>query len=419
MKKLFVAMLYLFVLFIITQMVVLYFRDEHVVDYKLESDEQVFSINENYVADGSKSHYYFEITVNDEKFYLQTYANFYRAQNIIRDIKYKQTEKMSCLLPIFINERIVTDIICHYEDRVYNYTEVWGKDTEIDDYFWESFAYDEEQFADETTNILTDDYISIYLDHVLEKHFLYLNNYRGIDTINKNNLRRYVNVSLFEKDVYNMNLKYLVDEYLVVADYNQDIEFDQFRIVNIKNNNVEDVDLGENVSFNSYIQGRKNKSLYIYDRDEQVQYEFDVNTQRFEKIGSAELGVRVFEDGEWLELTVNDLLVEDRYFRDQPMEKENEYIKVASVLGENGFIYYFLQENSTYHVYRALARQPDYKKYLFSTENDNMRFVRDFVYFQDGNFIRYYSDQTGIKTIAENQEFSFNKNLDFDIFINQ
>ena len=54
------------------------------------------------------------------------------------------------------------------------------------------------------------------------------------------------------------------------------------------------------------------------------------------------------------------------------------------------------------------------RTYLFSTKNiDEIVYNDDYVVYMDGNLIKYYSDLTGSKKLAEYDEVSFNKSLKF------
>ena len=52
-----------------------------------------------------------------------------------------------------------------------------------------------------------------------------------------------------------------------------------------------------------------------------------------------------------------------------------------------------------------------------STVNDtkNIYLLDDYVYFLDGQFIKYYHDTTGVRTLLEYRELEFNKNIIFGV----
>ena len=43
-------------------------------------------------------------------------------------------------------------------------------------------------------------------------------------------------------------------------------------------------------------------------------------------------------------------------------------------------------------------------------------FTDSYIYYKDGNYLKYYQDMTGIRTIAYDKEFEFNNSLHYYVY---
>ncbi len=422
MRKLITAMFYLLLIYVVLQVAMLYIRSGHEVFYTFESDGHHFDITEEFVVDGRQSHYFLTIEVNEEEtFYIQTYQNFRRAEEIVRDVVYYENNDIQCILPIFIFEATHTDVTCHYQDLVYDYRSIHGEDAELDRFVFElRHRYDLDNFQDVSETYVRD-YVTTYIDNVLANHYVFFTKYRGIGTISVDNIRRYADVEVFRNDVYEMDLKILVDRHLLIANYNQSGDFNRFWKVNLISNDVDEINIDRQISFNSYFQGVDDGLAYLYDRDSRRQWQINVGSGNIKEVGNQDLGVKILIGDEWEMVTTAELANEDIYFQPNKLEDFQvpaQFDGYKAVMGENGYIYYYENIGDRYRIYRAPTRKPDYQKYLFTIEDpENIVLVYDYVYFRDGDLILYYNDSRGLKKLIENREFSFNESLDFGVYV--
>ncbi len=420
MSKLIAALFYLVFLYVILQLILLFFNKGHQATYYIEKGDKTFEIYEEFVRDKDDSHYFFQIIVNNETFSFQTYRHFYRAEEVIKQIGYVETDLATCLLPVLAFNQLISDVVCHYNDGVYNYQTIRG----IDDSFDAKVelihpAYDVKQFDDETDNVLDEGFTAVNLDHVLDDHYVFVDNYRGIDNVSKNSGRRITSVAPFEKDVYKVELRMMVGEYVVFADYNRDLDFDQLWRINLVNNVLTTIELPEAIGFNSVFQGSIENLLYIYNFENRKQYQVNVDSGKVIEVGNVYLGVKVFKNNEWEWIDVDVATKSNVKFAvTEEADRQDDYWLIKNVLGDVGYVYYVIQENDDYLVYQAPARRPDYMKYLFTTqEPGNIVFLRDYVYYKERLYVRYYHDDHGVKTLLVNQEFLFNESLGYGVYI--
>ncbi len=420
MRKLISALFYLVFLYVILQLILLFFNKGHQATYFIEKDGKTYEIYEEFVRDKDDSHYFFQIRVGNETFYFQTYRHFYRAEEIIKQIGYVETDFATCLLPVLAFNQLISDVVCHYNEGVYNYQTIRG----IDDSFDAEVelihpAYSVEQFVDEADNVLDEGFTAVHLDHVLDDHYVFVDNYRGIDNVSKNSSRRITSVAPFNKDVYKTELRIIVGEYVVFADYNRDLDFDKLWRISLVNNVMTTIELPEAIGFDAVFQGVVDDLLYIYNFDNRKQYQVDVDNGKVIEIGNVYLGIKVFKNGKWEVTNVDDASKSSvKFVLEDEVRNKDDYWLVKKILGEIGYVYYVIERDEDYLVYQAPGRRPDYMKYVFTTkEPANIIFLRDYVYYKERLYVRYYHDEYGLKTLVVNQEFLFNESLGYGVYI--
>src|SRR5574344_2574573 len=130
MKKIFALLILLYIVFFGAQFIFNYFRTSHEVFYNVNNVE----IKEYYQGNtkNEKENYYFELTTASNTFYIQTFSNLNKNKKVITDIKYYSDEQYECLLPIFKNDIVLTDMICINSGIMNNYQNI--KDDNVTEY---------------------------------------------------------------------------------------------------------------------------------------------------------------------------------------------------------------------------------------------------------------------------------------------
>ncbi len=419
MKKLIAALFYLFVMYMILKAIILFFRGGHNIDYSIEKDDVVFLINEEYVSDGKESHYFLTIEVEDNVFYFQTFSNLYRFEEIVKDVGYVKTDNAICLLPTFALDKILMDATCYYDNNIYNYANIKDLDEELDSAMENIHKkYDVEHFLDDSDNILIDRYVSVYVDNVIKGHYVFVDNYNGVDLINDTFLKKIAAYKIFRNDHYSREIQTLVGHHLITADYNQENEFDRMKVVDIQNGIITEVQLPSPASYNSYFLGNLEGLAYLFDPDSKIQYQINLDTKNTIELGNETVGIRIFDGDEWSWVPVEEVIANKTKFEEKHTLKTETFEMIQSVLGEKGFIYYAVATGDNYRIYKAPTRNPEYMKFLFETSQiDQMIFKDDYIYFKDDLRLKYFHQTTGLKTLIINQEFIHNESLDFGVYI--
>lgn len=423
MKKIFTMLVVLFIIYIGIQLGFRFFGKGHDYEYVITNQEKSFLIKEKFINNTKNeiNNYYFEITINNTVFSYQTFRDFNKQDHIIENIIYYNDDEYECILPIFMDGDIVTDIMCLKNNIVYNYSEIKGTKSKLDVFAksLSEYNYDENRWVDTEESSIVND-LTYYKNNLIDGHNLGLTTYKGIYTINDVNLSKPHEIELFSNDVYKKNISIIYNNYYVVADYDEKYRFTKFKVVDLTTNKTEVIDCEREISFDSYIQGVHNNSIYLFDCDNKKQYEVNLKTKKVLEVGNENTGVKIYKNDEWQKISVTEaknqnILFESIYENDV---NNKNYIRIDKVGGNNsGYYYYFEKSGNKYLVYRSNINNPNQLTYIFTTTDVNrIIYVDDYVYFIDNSILKCYHDSFNTKSILMEKELSFNENIIFGIY---
>ncbi|MDD4282206.1 MAG: hypothetical protein PHX03_00220 [Bacilli bacterium] len=424
MKKLLKMLLILFSIYLLIQIAFKFWGNGHEVSYQIKIDDKTFDIKEVYKSNTEDEidSYYFNISYNNNKFSFQTYELFKNAEQVIKNIKYFENDNYKCLLPVFSQDIIIMDIMCLKDGNIIYYHNIKGNDVELDNFAntLNISKYDLEKWTNDKTNPNKQGVITIYPKNVLDNHYIGINNYKGINILNNNNKNLISQIGLFSNDVYKRDLEVMISHFYVVADYNSNHEFNKFYIVDLISNKKDVISSNKNISFDSYIQGVVKGSIYIYDEVNKKQYEVDIDAKTILEVGNSSTKILNYSNGSFDRVDISELSNKKLIFTNgETTTSDSKYARIDTIVqGETGYKYYYEQVSGGYDVYRAPNRTPELKTYLFKIKKlDNIKYVYDFVYFVDGDEVKYYNDSYGLKTLFKNEEFDFNESLKYTVYI--
>ena len=397
MKYLLKVLLCLLVLFFALKFIIHVLDDGHTDTY----NDGNFNIVENYTADDNN--YQFNLKNNKFSLTFDVTADYNKASNIITKIHHKKINNYECVLPIFKDGKILTDIMCKQDKTVYYGADISNKITAfIKD--MNEYGYKLENFQDKAKKTSLSATEVIYEDNILENHYLALENYKGLTLYNAEEM----NVPLFDNDVYTKQVSVFTDKYYVVADYDTEYSFKIFKVVNIINGNEKEIRSYDEISFDSYIQGVVDNEIYLFDKDAKVQYKINIEDETVTKLDNIQ-----YYDGSWHEMSLKDALDEKKF--DNYKVQIDGYEKALKI----GKYYYLYEKNGdNYNVYKAYNKKVKQRIFLFETSDINsIIYLQNYIYFKNGNTFYYWSN-SGIKKVIENTELEFNNDLSFGAFIN-
>lgn len=388
----------------------------HLIEYTVTTNKKSFKIQEEYYPKSKTEIATYHITIQTKygKFYYNIPKAFQKKRKIVRRIEYYKNKEYECMLPIFSNNQILTDVLCRKENNYYNYTDIEGEYQKLDQFVKNIDEYSSTIFQDKLEPKDKKEKLVIYKNINLLLDKIIIENYKGIDIVSKNSIQTN---KLFKKDVYKKEIHDLNGKYYVTANYNQKYEFHEILKVDITTNKVKVISFDQAISLDSYIQGSVNGRSYLLDRTNKIQYEIDPKRNTVFVFGNKDKGIQIYNQNKWENITAHEASENNIYFNYYRKKNKNNE-KIDQFGGENtGYVYFYKKLGNTYYVYRSLLGHETKKQFIFQTNDINRIVYKDNrVYYIDDNYLKMYSDSTGNKTLIKNDEFRFNENLKFYIY---
>ncbi len=411
MKKLFFMLFSLFFVYILIQCVFTFFTKENVSNYIIRKDGMNFEISEE-ASFNDMNFYAFTVKANNT-FKFQINHNFSKANKVITSIEHYKDDNYECILPIFKNGEILIDIICYTNNEYILYRNLKAKNNNLDKFVIDLESYKLAQFTD----VLLDEEIegiTIYKNNLIKDHYIALNNYKGIYNISKNFNSVNYKITLYSKDVYNPKLSAFVDGYYVSVDYDRSYDFNKINVVNLMKLDTSKITSNRPISMDSYIQGVVDGKVYLYDKDNKVQYEImPAKGTLATHTGS---NMKYYDNGTWE--TLDTVKANDGVLFNYGKEENDLYDRFDKVGSDVGYYYMYKKNGDHYDVYRRSIKDDTSKIYLFSTKTINhICYVDNYVYYIDGDTMYVYNDEFGIKSILQYRELAFNTNLRFNVYV--
>ncbi len=408
-KTVFIIIFVILVLFCCVR----FYSKGYTVTYKVGKEK--YEVTEIYTKNASDeiNNYYIEIISNQVAYGFQFYHRFSKKRKVVEDIITYDGE-YQCVLPI-IGGKAESDLLCYKDYRYYFYNTIIGKESNLDKFVSEldDKIYDKNNWIDDKEEEKKENNIVYYPNNKVENHVFSITNLKGIYQL----LDGIKEIFIFDKDIYQRDLSTFLSRYYVTADYEEKQQFRNFYIIDMINGKVETIKAPNYISFDSYIQGIVDNKIYIYDKDNEKQYMINPKEKTVKEVGNNKKKIKYYEQNKWEKITTTKA---NKNLTFNLIEEELEFQKydeVYHVGGEVSGYYYLLekQENG-YYLYRTPSQNKKMITYI-STVNDtkNIYLLDDYVYFLDGQFIKYYHDTTGVRTLLEYRELEFNKNIIFGV----
>lgn len=418
MKRLLQILIILFVFYYLFQIILNFIDKGYEENYTKKINDKTFYILEKYSSNkkGEKDNYYLEITVDDNIFVYKTYEDLYKMKNIVDDIKYIDTGNYKCILPIFKNKKLFFDITCANNGNITYYHNIKGVDVVIDEFASSISEYDVKDWVDDADEIKTIGNIYIYEKNLNDNIYLGLTSYRNIYNIHSTLSKNIVSIPIFKNDPNDQKISAQVTNYYLVADYNQTYEFNRFYLVDLLTKDYKEIEGKNRISFNSYVQGVVGNSMYLVDLDNKKQYEVDIKSEKIIEVGNESIGLKYYNNGTWEEKKYYDIVNDLKTFIYQNIDYslfDKQYVRIDKIGGEeSGYFYLYEQGNNAYNVYKSYVEKPNERIFLFTTNNiDNIIYLENLILFIENQYVKYYSETTGLRKLIRYDELQFNKNI--------
>lgn len=412
MKRLCQIFVTLLISYIILNMIVTHFSKGYTLSYSLYRrgiDINITEIKKRNTKN-EVDHYDFIIHLGKNEFKYRS-LNSFSKKKVITDVKYLKDDKYFCILPIFDGKKIETDIICKDKNGIYyNYSSIDEPSENMISFADSIKGYERRNYQDQTGSNIKKDLITVYTNNVMEDFSFAITNYKGIYLL-KNGI---IDVKLFNQDYYTRDLSTFVGYYYVTANYDENYDFKTFYLVDLRNNEQSKIVSKTAIANDSYIAGIVNKEVYIVDKSNQKQYKLNVKEKTIKEVGNEKKGMLYYHEGNWEQVPYTRMTLKNTYFDSFKEKQDGDYHLFLKSEGQiSGYSYYYRQKNNIYEIYRAPSDDKKTPKtFLFETTTiDKIKTAGEYLFFQEKEQIKYYSDKTGIRTILMDSELNFNSNI--------
>ena len=417
MKKLFFSMLGLFILYFVLSGILFLFRGNTLYQYEIMNNGNAITVEEkrHSKTKTTNEYYDFKLKLGKTSYQFRLWKEDLKGyQHFIQDIKIEKTNKYQCYLPIFKDNEVLIDMVCREKDSgiLYPYHQIRLNDTKLDSIVDKKYLKLLKKFMTQTDGMTEKEQLNVSntLPDIMSK--MGMSTYRGLTIINqKGEIKP---ITLFSSDHYEQNIHAFVGDYYFVANYDEEYDFQELYIVNLKTEKVDKVTMPVKISFDSYIQGVVGNRIYIMDCSNRIQYYFDFEDNLMHKCNNEDGFIQFYNGKNFENRNIYDALNEKLYFVRSSIQRnsENEFVEFDKT---SNYYYLWKREKDNYQVYRSLDDTFEQMTYLFETSSKFVLYLEDGVIYQQENDIWYTSDVTGSKKILENKELEFNDTIIYGI----
>lgn len=231
---------------------------------------------------------------------------------------------------------------------------------------------------DNPKKIATTNNIDIYNQ---ENNYL-IWNYQEFISIKNNNYKK---LKLFNKDIYNISLATMINNYLLIPNYDQEYNFNEFYIINLKTLKVDKWQIKYDISYDSYILGSFDKSVYLVDNKNKVEYEIVPHRKKMRIIGTSNKSGKIINNNTFESISLTKLTTSKEQFT---------YNYPQQFIINNKYLYSIINDN-----------------YTKLTTNEVKYIVKQTpttIYYLTNNKLYSYNYETGTKLLLEYFEWNFN-----------
>ena len=401
-KKIIKLVILLIIFIAILQLVLFIFKKKHNVTYKIDKDKETVEVQEELI----NKNYHFVITYKKYKFTFNTKNNYSKKKKIIEDIETYQKDDLICIYPIL--KKTTTNIICSkgeenlslevIKKEILPFIETL-KDKEYDNPSWNE--------SNKTKRIGT---ANVYYENIIDNTYMYVYKYNGFYSINTKTIEQF---NIFENDNYKNLLGTQIDKYYVIPNYDNKYEYKELLIYNIINNKKSVITFKETISKDSYINGIIDNKLYLFDKDNLIQYEINPKKKTY-KIISSNQEAKYYNVDKWEQKNIYDF--KDNLYFDLGYDYLKEIVKTTSFkyIYKYNDIYYYVDEKDNFHTYNSIT---NIKTLLFNMKEAKSYInTKDDLYFIKDKTIYVYNYISGLKPLVEYEELIFNDENRFTVY---
>ena len=257
----------------------------HFSNYKIEYNVDNYSIKTDY----KNNRFFFEIYNGNTIYNFDVYSKRNFSKTKIKNIKEINFSNYKCIYPVIKN--IETYPLCYDENSstLVDYNLIDAKELE--------------EYKTESKTINKPNKNFVYYNNLSKNDFVALWTYKGYIIMNNNN---YNMINLFQKDRYDNNLSYIIENTIYMPNYDEEYEYKNLVSLEITNQKISKIELDNYIDYDSYIVGNINNYLYIYDNKSSILYEINIKNGKTIIKGNNEIGFVKYENGKFISCSRNE-----------------------------------------------------------------------------------------------------------------
>lgn len=334
--------------------------------YSLEYNIDDYDISENY--DKKEEIYYYEIKNNNHIYNFITSTKYQKEKKLITNITKYEQDDYTCLV---------------IESNIFEVNPLCSKGDENIDY--RLVPEDLELPISNTIEPYETNYENYYLYNTDNNILVW--QYKGFIYFNKDKIKTF---DLFTKDIYDINLAVKINNYLVIPDYEQNYNFNKLYIINLSNQKIEEWEIDYDISFDSYILGTNNKSIYLVDKKNKIEYEIVPHKKKMRIVASNNKKGIIYNEGKEESISLNSLISSNQSFTyknnyqytlqdntlylsylDTDIKTKISDQKISSIVSINEDNIYYLVEDTLYkyNLYYGEVKLIEYDDWEFNYNN--------------------------------------------------
>lgn len=211
-------------------------------------------------------------------------------------------------------------------------------------------------------------------------------NYKGLDILNKN---KNSEINLFKNDIYNNNLAVLVDNLLLIPNYENEYSYKELILINMKTLKQDKMKLDYEISSDSYVLGVHNGSVFIVDKKEKTEYEIKPQAKKMRVIATANKNGKIYNNDGFEKISMTKLTNDNLSFT------------------FDTYYNYYIDNNTLYLKYQnsdILTKVNNFKNgHIIKIDDDK-------IYFLINDTLYFFTPHIGTIKLLQNFEWNFNYN---------
>ena len=216
-------------------------------------------------------------------------------------------------------------------------------------------------------------------------------NYKGFNYIKNDKISE---IKIFDKDIYDIPLHAKINNYILIPNYEEDYTFSSIYLLDTNTMKISNFSFNYNISFNSIFLGTNDKSIFLLDKQNKIEYELVPHKEKIRIVSSKKKGI-IYE-----------------------YNKSKKVSMTSLINGKSNFKYYntYNYELTDNKLYLSYIDQKI--KYQISNQTvDKIQFINnETILYLVKDDLYLYTPTSGEIKIMNYNEFNYNKNI--PIYIN-